>query len=57
MSASRDRPPGALMASAALWIPAFAGMTGGGVTGVGFRPWERGRPARKAALARGAPSP
>ena len=23
---------------------------------VGFRPWERGRPARKASIARGAPS-
>ena len=27
-----------------------------GLTGVGLRPWERGRPARRAALTRGAPS-
>ena len=27
------------------------------LTGVGLAAWERGRPARRAALARGAPSP
>ena len=33
--------------AAGVWIPAFAGMTGGRAG------WERGRPARNAALARG----
>ena len=41
---------------AALWILAFAGMTGVESACGGCAPWERGRPARIAALARAAPS-